>query len=67
MNAGHVQLCLGNKTKALEYYSRSLKSDSFSTDLFIAGFEEDFPNLVKNGIPEKELPLILDYLLFQNQ
>jgi hypothetical protein len=67
MNAGHVQLCLGNRKAALNLYNKCFKDSTFLPELFIAAFEEDRPYLEKNGVNKEELPLILDYLLFQNQ
>ena len=67
MNAGHVQLCLGEKKKALELYKASRVIPDFTQDQFIEAFEEDIPYLVQNGVNKDEIPLILDYLLFQDQ
>jgi tetratricopeptide (TPR) repeat protein len=67
MNAGHVQLCFGNRKAALDFYNQCFKDDALTPDLFIAAFEEDRPYLEKNGVSKEEVPLILDYLLFQNQ
>ena len=65
MNAGHVQLCLNNRKEALKLYKQSKLDWLFSTNSFQSVFEEDIPYLIKNGISEEDLPLILDYLLFQ--
>jgi tetratricopeptide (TPR) repeat protein len=67
MNAGHVQLCLGNRKAALDLYKKCFSDKTFLPELFIAAFEEDKPYLEKNGVSKEEIPLILDYLLFQNQ
>jgi tetratricopeptide (TPR) repeat protein len=67
MNAGHVQLCLGNRTTALILYRKCFDDITFLPELFIAAFEEDSPYLEKNGIESEKIPLILDYLLFQNK
>jgi tetratricopeptide (TPR) repeat protein len=67
MNAGHVQLCLGHRKMAMESYKQCFAFESFSTELFIETFEEDKPFLEKNGVNKEEIPLILDYLLFQKQ
>ena len=67
MNAGHVQLCLGNRKAALELYRKCFNDSAFLPELFIAAFDEDTPWLEKNGVSKDEIPLILDYLLFQNQ
>ncbi|MEI6899736.1 MAG: CDC27 family protein, partial [Bacteroidota bacterium] len=65
MNAGHVQLCLGNKAPALGNYRQSLIVSTFSDETFVDAFEEDIPFLLENGIAREEIPLIMDYLLFQ--
>jgi tetratricopeptide (TPR) repeat protein len=65
MNAGHTALCLGNRSKALELYRRSLTSKTPGLEELFAAFDEDTPYLVRNGVPEKELPLVKDFLLFQ--
>jgi hypothetical protein len=35
--------------------------------MFLEAFEEDFPTLIKNGVQQEELPLLLDFLLFQSE
>ncbi|MCX6247846.1 MAG: hypothetical protein NTW10_08945 [Bacteroidetes bacterium] len=65
MNAGHVQLCLNKRKEALAFYKKSKTDLFFATNSFQSSFEEDIPNLLKNGIREEDLPLLIDYLLFQ--
>jgi tetratricopeptide (TPR) repeat protein len=65
MNAGHVQLCLNKRKEALSLYKRSKTDLLFATNLFQSAFEEDIPYLLKNGISKEDLPLLMDYLLFQ--
>ncbi len=65
MNFGHVLLCLGKRKEALENYSKSKLKKEFTKEEFIIVFNEDIPNLIKNGIPEEDIPLLRDYLLFQ--
>jgi tetratricopeptide (TPR) repeat protein len=67
LNAGHVQLCLGQRKKALGFYKQCFISEIFSTELFIETFKEDFPYLMQHGLSREELMLIIDYILFQNQ
>jgi tetratricopeptide (TPR) repeat protein len=67
MNAGHVHLCLGNRKGALDLYKKCFNDSTFLPELFIAAFEEDAPWLEKNGVSREEIPLILDYLLFQKK
>jgi tetratricopeptide (TPR) repeat protein len=64
INAGHVQLCLGQRKKAIELYRVCTTFETFSSELFIETFEEDKPFIENNGISKDEIPLILDYLLF---
>lgn len=65
MNYGHVLFCLGRRKEALDYYKKSRSSKLFTTEMFMEAFEEDFSHLLKNGVKEEELPLLLDFLLFQ--
>jgi len=64
MNAGHVNLCLGNRKEAFSLYRQSLSRPSVAREELIAAFSEDAPGLIKNGIPPTEIPLIKDYLKF---
>jgi len=63
MNAGHVALCRGEKEKALGFYRASLNTHAISKKVFRDAFLEDQPYLIKNGIPEGEMPFILEYIL----
>lgn len=65
MNTGHVLLCLNKRKEALTCYKKSKSDLFFATRSFEAAFEEDIPYLLKNGISAEELPLILDYIMFQ--
>jgi len=65
MNAGHVLLCLNKRKEALTLYKKSKSDLFFATNSFQSAFEEDIPYLLKNGINGEDLPLLMDYLLFQ--
>ena len=65
MNAGHVQLCLGNRKKALEFYQQSMANPTMNVNDLMGAFEEDVPYLIINGISREEIPLIKDHLLYQ--
>jgi len=67
MNAGHVQLCLGQRKTAIEFYKQCFAFELFSPELFTETFEEDIPYLVQNGLTKEDMPLIIDFLLFQNK
>lgn len=65
MNAGHVELCLGNRKQALAYYRNSMSNLSMSPGDLMSAFEEDVPYLCANGIDAGDIPLIRDFLLYQ--
>lgn len=65
MNAGHVKLCLNKRSEAILLYKASKSDLFFATNSFGAAFEDDMPYLLNNGIREEDLPLLMDYLLFQ--
>mgnify|MGYP006281473773 CR=1 FL=1 len=65
MNYGHLQWALGNRKKAIELYIQSLKDPEFEMDDFLKSMEEDRPVLTRNGISNKDIPLMLDYLHYQ--
>lgn len=64
MNAGHVHLCLGNRKEALSLYRQCLQQPTVNKKEMITAFSDDAPFLIQNGIPDFEVPLIRDYLMF---
>jgi tetratricopeptide (TPR) repeat protein len=64
MNLGHVEWCLGNKLKAIELYKTSIKQKDNTFELFMAGFREDQNHLMRHGINQDEIHLMLDYLKY---
>jgi tetratricopeptide (TPR) repeat protein len=67
MNTGHVLLCRGQRRKALETYGKCFTGNQMTAAAFQEAFREDAPFLLKNGVKEEELPLILDSILFEVQ
>lgn len=65
INYGHVQWALGNKRDAIELYIQSLRDLQFEMDDFLKTMEEDQSLLIQNGINEKDIPLMLDYLHYR--
>jgi len=65
MNMGHVEWCLGDRQAAIKNYKLSINRGDNNYKLFLTGFDEDKPYLIKNGIDEEEIPLMLDYLKYQ--
>ncbi len=65
INYGHVQWALGNKRDAIELYIQSLRDLQFEMEDFLKTMEEDQSILIKNGISQKDIPLMLDYLHYR--
>lgn len=64
LNMGHLSLALGNIREAINYYGLSIENDSAGVEGFIANFNNDSPKLVKAGVQESMLPLVVDSLLY---
>lgn len=63
LNAGHVELCLDNIEKAVDFYEESLKiTGNFSA--FRAMFKEDEGELLGAGVNTEILPLLLDKIKY---
>jgi tetratricopeptide (TPR) repeat protein len=67
MNAAHVRLCLGQRNEALHLYRQSLLQSTPGRNELMVAFDEDTQFLIKNGMPEHEIPFIRDYLMFQTE
>ncbi len=65
INYGHVQWALGKKKEAIELYIQSLRDLEFEMEDFLKTIAEDKPLLVRNGINEQDIPLMLDYLHYR--
>lgn len=65
INLGHVEWCLNNRKKAVEYYIRSLKQEDRQYNDFVEEFNIDRSHLIENGIDENEIPLMLDFLNYE--
>jgi tetratricopeptide (TPR) repeat protein len=65
INYGHLQWALGNKKDAVELYVQSLRDLNFEMDDFLKTMEDDRSILVGNGINQKDIPLMLDYLHYR--
>ena len=64
MNMGHVEWCLSNKTGAIDNYMKSIQQAESQISEFLISFNEDKPYLVGHGVPEDEIPLVLDHLKY---
>ena len=65
INYGHLQWALGNKRDAMELYAQSLRDLNFEMEDFLKTMEDDRSILVENGINQKDIPLMLDYLHYR--
>ena len=65
INYGHLQWARGNKRDAVELYIQSLRDLDFEMADFLKTMEDDRAILVANGINQKDIPLMLDYLHYR--
>lgn len=66
LNAGHVEICLGNLKKGVEFYQKSLsKTNSFNA--FRAMLNEDEDELQEAGVNTDILPVILDKMRYDGE
>ena len=65
INYGHVQWALGNKRDAVELYIQSLRDLNFGMEDFLKTMNDDQSILISNGINQKDIPLLLDYLHYR--
>lgn len=65
INYGHVEWCLGNKKDAIKLYAKSINEKDNDLKKFMSAFNEDEYILIKKGIDEDEIPIMLDYLQYQ--
>jgi len=65
INSGHVELCMGNKLKAMERYIAAISTGEISLLQFAETLDFDKNYLVSNGVDPTEIQLITDYLRFR--
>lgn len=64
MNMGHVQWSLGDRKSALEYYKKSISQAGFAEREFFEVFDEDLHHLLRLGIENEDVPIMLDQLRY---
>ncbi len=62
MNLGHVEWCRGNKGRAIEMYMKSIQIADRDMEWYTGVMKEDTRYLVRYGIKEFDIPLMIDYL-----
>jgi tetratricopeptide (TPR) repeat protein len=64
INLGHLSLCRGERKEAVKHYRESILIGKLTIDELISVINEDQPLLVQLGAKADDLPILLDYLLF---
>jgi tetratricopeptide (TPR) repeat protein len=64
INMGHLALCRGRKKEAIYLYKQSIVTGEITKERFMIIFTEDRNLLVSLGVDKDDLPILLDYLLF---
>jgi len=65
INAGHVELCIGNKPKAIELYLAALSLKGLNLTQLAETLDFDKQHLLNNGVDSAEIQLITDYIMFK--
>jgi tetratricopeptide (TPR) repeat protein len=65
INYGHLHWAMGKKKEAVELYVQSLRDPNFEMEDFLKTMEDDRKLLIANGINQKDIPLMLDYLHYR--
>ncbi|TLX74951.1 tetratricopeptide repeat protein [Labilibacter sediminis] len=64
INLGHVYWCKNNRKEALKFYQKATKQLKNTYSEFFDTFTEDLPLLIKNGIDQDDVPIMLDQLKY---
>lgn len=64
LNAGHVELCMGNPSAAIDLYRQAINQNS-RFDHFLELFEADKDILSESGIDPKLFPFIIDEIQYR--
>ncbi len=62
MNAGHVAWCQGKRLEAASHYKNSIRKRNGDLKTFLRAFASDKPFLLKNGLSEREIQMMLDFI-----
>ena len=64
LNAGHTEWVLQQLKQAVSYYKEAVHCEQGHFDTFLATFQQDIPDLLRAGVEEKEIPLMLDQVRY---
>ena len=62
VNIGHIDWCMGDKKNAIENYKKALIKSGADFEWLATVFDQDQKYLMKYGIREFDIPLMIDYL-----
>ncbi len=65
INYGHLKWAVGDRKSAIEHYILSIKNRNFSYSEFQKTMEVDTSLLIKRGIEQQEISLMMDYLRYR--
>lgn len=63
LNAGHVELCMGNKSEAITYYRQAVYADN-DFELFTLLFDADKDSLISHGVDNNIFPFLFDQIKY---
>ncbi|NDV79405.1 lipopolysaccharide assembly protein LapB [Dysgonomonas sp. 511] len=64
LNAGHVELCVGNKKEAVDFYRQAVYKDN-DFELFALLFDADKDTLISHGADEQLFPFLFDQIKYK--
>ncbi len=64
LNAGHVELCIGNPKRAIELYKNIVYKNA-DFEHFLELFESDSVTLIEHGVDENIFPFLFDQIKYQ--
>jgi len=65
VNFGHLKWAMGDRKAAIEYYLQSITKEKFTFNDLQKTIDEDTQMLLKGGVDQEEIPLMMDYLRYR--
>lgn len=64
LNMGHLFWCMGKRQDALQWYQKCVTFPGQSMQAFLESFNNDKEMLLKHGVDEMDIPIMLDQLRY---
>ena len=64
LNMGHLSWCMGKRQDALQWYQKCVTFPGQSMQAFLESFNNDKEMLLKHGVDEMDIPIMLDQLRY---